>query len=136
MSRTAAQRTRDEERVELALLGKLLPAHDSRIHTKVVGVMHNNRDGSSRQDAIAKMSQFDQVELVRNPDDEHDGNAVMVIARVEGTRIQIGHLDRDLAAKVAPRVDAGETWQAIATRVDRHISKGASLMLFRRIPEP
>lgn len=133
MSRTAAERTKDQERVELALLGKLLPEHDSRIHAKVVGVMHNNQDGSSRQEAIGKMIQFDLVDLVRNPADEYHRNAVKVIATVEGKRIQIGHLDRDLADKIAPKMDAGERWGAITTRVDRHISKGASIMLFRRI---
>jgi hypothetical protein len=131
MSRTAAQRTRDEERVELALLGKLLPSHDRRIHTKVVGVMSKNEDGSSRQDAIAKMAQFDLVDLVRNPQDQWDYNAIKVMATIDGDKIQIGHVDRDLAADVAPRIDAGERWAAICTRVGSHISKGASLMLFR-----
>jgi hypothetical protein len=130
MARTAAQRHRDEELVEKALLGQLLPSHGQRIHTKVVGVMHHNADGSSRQDAIAKLIQFDQVDLVRNPEDEYDRNAIKVIAAIEGRQIQIGHIDKDLAWKIAPKMDAGEKWRAIVTRVGTHISKGASLMLF------
>lgn len=141
-TRTPAERTRDEQLVEAALLGKLLPPHDQRIHTKVVGVTATNPDGSSRQDAIWKMTQFEFVDLVRNPGDRFDRNAIQVIATIPappsrsnhagGTcRVQIGHIDADIAHGLAPRLDAGEPWRAIATRVGGKISRGVSLMLFR-----
>lgn len=59
MARTPDQQALDEQRVEEALSGKLLPAHDRRIHAKVVGVTHNNADGSSRQAAIERIRQFE-----------------------------------------------------------------------------
>ncbi|HWR36358.1 MAG TPA: HIRAN domain-containing protein [Clostridia bacterium] len=141
-TRTPAERTRDEELVERALLGKLLPPHDLRRHTKVVGVTHNNEDGTSRQDAIWRMTQFDFVDLVRDPHDAYSADAIEVIATIPAPptrcgqpgpaqRIQIGHLDAELAADMAPRLDAGEKWKAIATRVGGKISRGVSLMLFR-----
>ncbi len=132
MARTAAQRAYDEQRVELALLGRLLPtAHDKRLHAKVAGVKHPNEDGSSRQEAIAKLHQFDSLELERRPNDEFDENAIAVLAEIAGERVQVGFIPADLARELAPAIDAGETWKAIATRVTDHITRGVSLMAYR-----
>ncbi len=149
-TRTPEQRSLDEERVEAALLGRLLPSHDRLIHAKVVGVTHNNADGSSRQDAIARIRQFDQVELVHNPKDEWDRNAIQVIAllaeperRRKGEtevrvgavrRVQVGHLEADLAIELAPALDRGEPWKAVVTRVMLLRTHGLSLMLYRETP--
>lgn len=147
-SRTPEERARDERRVEQALLGELLPKHDRRVHTKVVGVTHMNEDGSSRQAAIEKMRQFDVVELVRNPHDEWDRNAIKVIASIPGEprrrrgqppqpggiiQVQVGHIDGELAAEIGPAIDRGERWWAIATRVGGPRTLGVSLMLCRMI---
>src|SRR4051794_24061660 len=143
-TRTSAQRTRDEQLVEAALLGALPPPHDLREHTKVVGVTATNPDGSSRQDAIWKVTQFEFVDLVRNRYDQYDSNAIQVFATIADTpsrtnpqggtrRVQIGHIDADLARLIAPRIDAGEPWRAITTRVGGKISRGVSLMLFRTV---
>jgi hypothetical protein len=145
--RSPEERARDERRVEQALLGELLPKHDRRMHTKVVGVTKNNADGSSRQLAIEKMRQFDGVELVRNPNDEWDSNAIKVMALIETQarrkkgevhstapeiqRVQVGFIDAALAAELAPKLDAGERWFAIATRVGGPRTQGVSLMLCR-----
>jgi hypothetical protein len=147
--RTPEERARDEQRVERALLGELLPKNDRRLHTKVVGVTKPNTDGSSRQDAIAKMHQFDLVELVRNPNDPWDSNAIKVMALIEQParrkkgevhaaapeiqRAQVGHLDAELAKELAPALDRGERWWAIATRVGGPRTQGVSLMLCRLI---
>lgn len=48
--------------------------------------------------------------LVREPDNEHDANSVRVdVPALDGP---IGHLPRTLAARLAPRLDAGEIWRA------------------------
>jgi HIRAN domain len=150
MARTNAQRAHDEERLELALSGKLLPKHDRRIHTKVVGVTAYNEDGSSRQAAIGQLAQFDLVELVHNKADRFDSNAIQVFVTVpdrlaglsrmsrsngiEMCRVQIGHLDRELAAELAPLMDAGDTWAGIASRVGGyHGMCGVSVMLYRAV---
>jgi hypothetical protein len=143
--RSPEERIRDEQRVEQALLGKLLPKHDRCIHTKVVGVTQINADGSLRQTVIAQMRQFDVVELVRNPRDEYDSNAIKVMALVaesarrkkgeakasapETRRVQVGHLDGELAKELAPALDRGDRWWAIATRVGGPRTLGVSLML-------
>lgn len=148
--RSPEDRARDEQRVEMALLGQLLPKHDRRIHTKVVGVTKTNPGGGDRQLLIAQMSQFDLVELVRNPEDEWDANAIKVMALIAETarrkkgevhasapeirRSQIGFLDAELAKELAPQLDRGERWWAIATRVGGPRTQGVSLMLCHLAP--
>jgi hypothetical protein len=49
-----------------------------------------------------------EASLIREPDNEHDSNAVVVFM---GGR-PIGHLPRTVAASLAPRLDAGERFRA------------------------
>lgn len=49
------------------------------------------------------------VVLIRNPDNQHDANAIEVHQPSVG---MIGHLPREVAARLAPCLDDGETWQA------------------------
>jgi hypothetical protein len=55
------------------------------------------------------------LELTRDPANEHDTNAIKVEAGAE----QVGWVPRELAAELAPRLDAGEQWSAIALREQR-----------------
>lgn len=53
------------------------------------------------------------VLLVRNPDNEHDENAVEVHVPTLGwKRSMVGHLPRDMAARLAPSLDRGDEWRA------------------------
>lgn len=52
--------------------------------------------------------------LVRNPDNEHDPNAIEVHCREVGL---LGHLPRNLAYRLAPHIDAGERWYGEIERV-------------------
>jgi hypothetical protein len=70
----------------------------------VVGVKHENCDGSSRQKYIRKLRVGDPAHLVREPTNPHDRNAVAVL---DVRHRQIGYLDRDLASELAPKMDAG-----------------------------
>jgi hypothetical protein len=55
------------------------------------------------------------LELRRDPGNEHDPNAIQVLAEGE----QIGWVPRELAAELAPELDAGRPWSAIALREQR-----------------
>jgi hypothetical protein len=57
--------------------------------------------------------------LIRNPDNQHDANAIEVHAPAMGEGL-IGHLPRQVAAWVAPRMDAGEVWAAEVLGVRIH----------------
>jgi hypothetical protein len=55
------------------------------------------------------------LELRREPDNEHDPNAIAVHA--DGA--QVGFVPRELAAELAPQLDAGRPWSAIVLRDQR-----------------
>lgn len=56
--------------------------------------------------------------LIRNPDNQHDPNAIEVHIPTLGRRASmIGHIPRDLAARLAPSLDRGDDWQATVSAV-------------------
>lgn len=71
---------------------------------RVVGESHWNYDGSSRQEILTRCQEGELLVFVREPDNEYDPNAIAV-CRFNGE--QIGYLDRDLAADLAPEMDEG-----------------------------
>jgi hypothetical protein len=57
------------------------------------------------------------LELRRDPDNEHDPNAIAVHAPGGGE--QVGWVPRELAAALAPDLDAGRPWTAVVLREQR-----------------
>ena len=57
----------------------------------------------------------DPLELRRDPGNEHDPNAIQVLAGGE----QVGWVPREVAAELAPQIDAGRPWTAIVLREQR-----------------
>ena len=57
----------------------------------------------------------DPLELRRDPANEHDPNAIQVLAG----GAQLGWVPRELAEELAPRLDAGEPWTAVVLREQR-----------------
>lgn len=56
-----------------------------------------------------ELSVSDVLELEREPHNQYDANAIQVIAYGE----HIGYIQRDLAALIAPQMDAGEEPHAV-----------------------
>jgi HIRAN domain-containing protein len=56
-----------------------------------------------------------QLALRRDPDNPHDPNAIAVYARDE----QVGWVPREVAAELAPELDAGGAWSAVVLREQR-----------------
>jgi hypothetical protein len=56
------------------------------------------------------------LELRRDPDNPHDPSAIAV--HVPGG-LQVGWVPRELAAEIAPELDAGRQWSAVALREQR-----------------
>lgn len=52
------------------------------------------------------------VLLIRNPANQYDANAVEVHVPALGSMAMIGHVPREQAAALAPRIDAGERFLA------------------------
>ncbi len=55
------------------------------------------------------------LELRRDPDNEHDANAIAVLAGGE----QVGWVPRELAEELAGELDAGRPWSALVLREQR-----------------
>jgi HIRAN domain len=55
------------------------------------------------------------LELRRDPENEHDTNAIAVLAG----GAQVGWVPRELAAEIAPQLDRGAPWSAIVLREHR-----------------
>jgi hypothetical protein len=58
------------------------------------------------------------LELRRDPANEHDPNAIAVYPAAGGE--QVGWVPREIAAELAPDLDAGRPWTAIVLREQRH----------------
>lgn len=84
------------------------------IRTKIVGVTARNDDGTRRQDLIEFLSPGEELELVRDPDNEHDENAVEVH---DSGGDQLGFVRRELAEEVAHWLDEGIPVEAIVLEV-------------------
>jgi hypothetical protein len=57
------------------------------------------------------------LELRRDPDNPHDPNAIAV--HPSGGGEQVGWVPRELAAELAPDLDAGRPWSALVLREQR-----------------
>ena len=69
------------------------------------------------------------LELRRDPDNEHDPNAIAVLAGGE----QIGWVPREIAAEIGPAIDVGKPWSAVVLRElrasPRDPRKGVTMLL-------
>lgn len=78
---------------------------------RVVGYSHNNEDGTSRQDFIRMIGKTDIVQLVREPENKFDPNAIQVLH--EGNKV--GYLPAKLALEIASDMDNGwSPWGQVA----------------------
>ncbi|SER41389.1 single-stranded-DNA-specific exonuclease RecJ [Parafannyhessea umbonata] len=83
-------------------------AQADRFMTKVVGVSFEGR-----QAVVESLSEGDELGVERDADNEADPNAVRVCA----SGAQIGYLRRQIAASLAPAMDAGVAYQARVVEV-------------------
>lgn len=83
------------------------------------GEQFENEDGSSRQAELARCQPGDWLDLVREPNNPHDPQAVAIFSE---RGIRVGYLRRQYASVWGSKIDRGMTIAAIVERV-----KGASL---------
>jgi single-stranded-DNA-specific exonuclease len=98
---------------------------EDAFNTKIVGVSFDGR-----QEFIAGLQPGDRLELVRQPENEKDPNAVAVFF---GT-LHLGFVRAPIAQRIAPNMDAGERYGAEVTGVtggrERH--RGVNIRVSRR----
>jgi hypothetical protein len=82
---------------------------------RVVGVAGAGRHHADAL-AAADVGPGRPLELRRDPENEHDPSAIAVYAPGGD---QVGWVPREIAAELAPALDAGEAWAAIVLREQR-----------------
>jgi hypothetical protein len=88
-------------------------SHVRSIHTKIRGVTKENHDGVNRQQIISHFCRCgDALYLIREPNNPVDSNAIQVRRIVYSDvpdkprlREQLGYVSRELAEKLAPKMD-------------------------------
>jgi hypothetical protein len=95
-----------------------------RLELSVVGIEYRVTPATVRklQDGLPL-----QAELLREPDNSYDENAVKVVLTDKSLKGQfhIGYLSRQLASEIGPRMDAGRFpyVQAVLTEIDEKTGK-------------
>lgn len=72
--------------------------------TKIAGVTYKNKFGISIQSILPQLEPKDSLLFIRNPDNEYDSNAIEIYWNGNN---HIGHINRDFAADLAPKMDNG-----------------------------
>ena len=99
------------------------------LHTKLVGVTHNNSDGSSRQSIIAQMNINSRIFLKRDCGNIYDPNAILVVDAMDR---QLGFISKELAAELAPKMDAGQKFTVsivTLTGGDNGYTRGVNIII-------
>jgi single-stranded-DNA-specific exonuclease len=95
--------------------------------TKVVGVTFEGR-----QDVIGGLTPGAPVELRRQPDNPHDANAIGVFFGA----LHVGYLRREIARRLAPKLDGGERYRAQIASVTGGGARSLGVNLFVRHDRP
>lgn len=74
----------------------------------IAGTSHNNADGVSRQKILARMQQWEAIDVVPEPANPHDANALSIV----GGMGQIGYVPQTQAAAICRLIDCG--WVPLA----------------------
>ena len=105
------------------------PSASQTFETKVAGVTFEGR-----QAVVASLQYGEAVVLKREPSNRYDANAIRV-ERVDGA--QIGYLPKELAARIAPVMDAcGEPLHGTVSWLTGSGSHGYSLGVIIRFQLP
>lgn len=124
--------------VEFRVVGlTFVEGYPANLHEVADRLQTTKVDGASWADLDASMRVGLPVALIRNPDNEYDGNAVEVHVPVLGRRRgMVGHVPADLAAKLAPSLDRGDTWDARLEEVlvnPDHTDRPGALVVMERV---
>lgn len=96
----------------------------------IVGERHDNEDGTSRQQELARCQPGEAVSLVREPGNPHDPMAVAIIT---ARGVRVGYLRRDRAVWIGSKIDRGYDVRAIVERVKGSSLPGSLLGLVIRV---
>jgi hypothetical protein len=119
--------------------------HGARVrhfHTRIVGIVYPNDDGTSRREAVKGLRRMDRVRLVHRPDNPADANAVAVLRHPNGR--QLGYLPAAVAKEVVAAARDGTRYLAVVLEVTgagpydfiAGGTVGATLLILSRMAQP
>jgi hypothetical protein len=99
--------------------GRYLARDAAELHARGLRVAGVAGAGQHHSDALLSdaVGPGGKLELRRDPDNPHDPNAIQVHPSDGGA--QVGWVPRELAAELAPELDAGRPWTAVVLREQR-----------------
>jgi len=95
----------------------------------VVGVQYHVSPTTRQKIADAGVL---KVDLVREPENQFDPNAVKVILLEHIPGLHIGYLPKDIAAVLAPQVDEGRIWLEASVLKKLEGNSGQLVVSFRK----
>ena len=112
----SVQAQRREREIERLKNAKSVPPLTSPLSTQVVGVSFNANYPKGLLDVAEAhaITRPQWIELRREPHNAYDENAIAVW----WDGIQLGHINKALAFRLAPELDAGTTWLARVEEVN------------------
>lgn len=87
---------------------------ENEFYSKIAGVTHNNPDGTSRQKLLEFCKDGEELQFIREPENAYDKNAIKIC---RGSGEQLGYTRSELAADLAPRIDAGEKIRVFVSEI-------------------
>lgn len=81
---------------------------------------------------IAKLAPGQKLRVVREPENEHDGNAIAIYIFQQ----KLGHLPRGFAAEVAPLIDQGFRCEATKSKDPRFAGTGVCVLEWEKPDAP
>lgn len=97
-------------------LSRRVPDMERHFYTKVVGITFENQQGVTGEMLIGYCKQFDFLQLVPEPNNRFDPNAVAVCLD-DGSCI--GHLDARTAGEISRSIKRGYQWRACVKLAQR-----------------
>jgi hypothetical protein len=124
------QQTDEDQDFELGFYRQFGTSVEYAFYTKIVGVSHRNRDGTLRRPAIKRCEMLDELDLIAEPDNEFDKNAIGIFS-LEGK--QLGYLEARLAGEVSRGILRGSEYTALFRCQTHHDDRvvGAVILLCR-----
>lgn len=99
------------------------------IRTKLVGVSFGNRQASIRNLPTINLERY-ALGWRREPENPYDKNSILVMAGPY-SNVEIGHLNKEVAADVAPRIDMGAKMRIFLTGITGQdkMSRGVNVLV-------
>lgn len=112
----------DDVRFETIFEQSFGPIVDYWFYSKVAGATHRNKDRTLRSRIISRCQEFEQLDLVPEPDNPFDAHATAIVRRETGE--QLGYVQARAAAEIARDTSNRRKWIAVLKEHNHHPETG------------